>query len=225
MSKEIKIIPKEEMKNMDFDYSKVDKQTKNLMEKAIETMEVATKNTKLVIGEQLSMVQKQLAGNNQYDGLFQKWFTAVGLKKDVVYDCIHYYELVIANIDNQMLKELAFSKVIELHKLKDNEKKQKAIIEKAPLPEMTVKQIGKLVKEVQDGKEVTDELIAEISQKEIGSKTNLATFVKSASDLIKDLENQKQEIPEEDISKVLKLIEKVKEACSITKKDKKMEIN
>ena len=85
--------------------------------------------------------------------------------------------------------------------------------------------VEKLVKEVQDGKEVTNELIAEISSKEIGSKTNLATFVKSASDLIKDLENQKREIPEEEISKVLKLIEKVKEVCSITKKDKKMEVN
>lgn len=205
------IIKKEEIQ--DFDYSTVDEETGNMMKQAVETMATVTQNTKKVLGEQLSKVQKKLAGNNQYDGFFGKWYSALGLKKDVVYDCIHYYEVLVANSDNQKLQELSFSKVCQLHTLQNEKELQKDVINKVPLKNMKVKQVEELVKEVNIRKEVTDEIIEEIMQKDDKPNSSLKNFVKVANAFIETLENQNSEMKQEEVENVVKLIGKINELC------------
>ncbi len=212
MSKEL-ITKKEENQKIKFDYSIVDKETEDIMRKSVEKIYTLKENIKKSLGEEFGKVQKQLAGKNQYNGFFEKWYTSMGFKRDFVYDCIHYCQVLIANSENKMIQELAFSKVCELSKIKDDNGLQKQVIEKAPLKEIKVKQVAELVKEVNKRKEVTDELIEEICNKADESNNNFKQFVKTTITFIEDLKEQKEELTDEKSKEVMKLVEEIKELC------------
>lgn len=210
------MVKNQENKIIGFDYSQIkNAKIEQIMKQAEEKMEIATQNVKFVMGEQLSKVQDTLAGNNQYDGYFTKWFLSLGLKKDTVYNCINYYQVIVDNSDNQKkLEKVSFTKVCEVAKLKDNNELQKEVIEKAPLEEMKVKQVEELVKEVNEKQEVTDELIAEICNKTNDNNTKLNKFIKTTTSFIEDLREQKEEMTKANFEEVIKLVEEVKELCS-----------
>lgn len=218
------IIKDEQTKEITFDYTRVDEETAKIMKNAKETMFIAKQNTKYVFGQQLSEVQKKLRGKNQYDGFFEKWYESLNLKKDFVYDCINYYEVLVANSDNQMLKKLQFSKVCEIAKLKNDIELQKQVIDKAPLPEMKLKQVEELVKEVKVKKKLTNKLISEIMQKDDKLNSNLKNFIKVANAFIESLENQGQEMKQEEVENVLQLLEKLKELCPKVNENVKIEV-
>lgn len=207
------LIIKEKIDNLDFDYGTVDKETENIMKQAVDKMCLITQNTKFVMGEQLNMVQERLAGNNQYDGFFGKWYSALGLKKDVVYDCINYYKVLVANSENEMIQELSFSKVCEVAKIKGDIELQKEVIEKAPLKEMKVKQVTELVKQVNSRKEVTEELINEIMKKNDETNTSLKNFMKVTNVIVDKI--KEKNMSKEDIEKILKVINELKDLCSM----------
>ena len=207
------LIIKEKIEDIDFDYKTVDEETGNIMQQAVDKMRVVTQNTRLVMGEQLNIVQEKLAGNNQYDGFFGKWYSALGLKKDVVYDCINYYKVLIANSENQMIQELSFSKICEVAKIKEDIELQKEVIEKAPLKEMKVKQLAELVKQVNLRKEVTEELINEIMQKNDEKNSSLKNFMKVTTVIIDKI--KEKNMSKEDIEKILKVINELKDLCSM----------
>lgn len=215
MSKEITTITKEEIKNKEigFDYKLVDNETAQCMKSATERIAMLREKTQKNLGELFSTVQKKLSGNNQYNGYFGKWYTTLGFKKDFVYNCIDYYNLLIGNLDNQKIQELSFSKGCEVAKLKDTPDLQQEVIALAPLKEMKVKLIEKLVKEVKDKKEVTEELIEEICNKANESNNNFKQFVKTTTTFIKNLKEQKEEMTEANFEVIIKLVEEVKELC------------
>lgn len=207
------LIIKEKIDNLDFDYGTVDKETENIMKQAVDKMCLITQNTKFVMGEQLNMVQERLAGNNQYDGFLGKWYSALGLKKDVVYDCINYYKVLVANSENEMIQELSFSKVCEVAKIKGDIELQKEVIEKAPLKEMKVKQVTELVKQVNSRKEVTEELINEIMKKNDETNTSLKNFMKVTNVIVDKI--KEKNMSKEDIEKILNVINELKDLCSM----------
>lgn len=201
------------IKGKEFDYSKVDAETRECMQQATQNIYLLREKTRKALGEQLSIVQKKLAGKNQYNGFFEKWYTGLGFKKDFVYDSINYYELLIANSENQMLQNLSISKVCEIAKLKEDEELQKEIIDKAPLDEMKTKQVAELVKEVSEKKEITEELIKEICDKTDKNNTNVTKFIKTTTSFIEELKDQKEKIKEDNLKAIIKLVEEVKELC------------
>lgn len=218
MSKEnLEVITKEDKKSevVKFDYKLVDNETAKCMKSATEKIGMLREKTQKNLGELFSTVQKKLAGNNQYNGYFGQWYSSLGFKKDFVYNCISYYELLIGNSDNQKIQELSFSKGCEVAKLKDTPDLQQEVIELAPLKEMKVKLVEKLVNKVKERNEVTEDLINEIWQDENTTNTNLDKFVKVTNLFIKDLKEQAETISKENFGEVLKLVEEVKELCVI----------
>ena len=185
------------------------------MKSAVESIFILKEKTQKSLGKQFSIVHKKLAGNNQYDGFFGKWYNSLGFKKDFVYACINYYELLIDNNENQKLQEVSFSKVCKLIKLKETPKLQKEVIELAPLQKMKVKQIAELVNEVKERQEVTNELIEEICNDTNEQNIKLKKFVKVTTSFINDLKEQSEEMSKDNIEEVLKLVDEVKELCSI----------
>ncbi len=93
------------LENKEFDYNLVDNQMANYLQKK----EVEIKNifarAYTDIGKVLAEAQERLSGNNQYDGMFYKWFSSLGFKKDKVYSLISRYKLLIGNSDKQDLIE------------------------------------------------------------------------------------------------------------------------
>lgn len=93
------------IENKEFDYAEVDKGTADLLkQKEFEIKNIFSK-AYTDIGRILFEAQEQLSGNNQYDGVFYKWFTSLGFKKDKVYSLISRYKLLIGNSDKQVLIE------------------------------------------------------------------------------------------------------------------------
>lgn len=218
MSKEnLEIITKEDKKSevVKFDYKLVDNETAECMKSATEKIDMLREKTQKNLGELFSTVQKKLAGNNKYDGYFGKWYESMGFKKDFVYSCINYYELLVGNPENKKIQELSFSKGCEVAKLKDTPDLQKEVIKIAPLKEMKVKLVEKLVKEVKERNEITEDLIKEICQDGSTTNSNLDKFVKATSSFIKDLKEQAETLSKENLEEVLKLVEELKELCVI----------
>jgi len=218
MSKDLEIITTKEDKKSEvvkFDYKLVDNETAECMKSATEKIDMLREKTQKSLGELFSTVQRKLAGKNKYDGYFGKWYESMGFKKDFVYSCINYYELLVGNPENKKVQELSFSKVCEVAKLKETPDLQKEVIEIAPLKEMKVKQVEKLVNEVKARKEVTEDLIKEICQDGSTTNSNLDKFVKATNSFIKDLKEQAETLSKENFEEVLKLIEEVKELCVI----------
>lgn len=216
MSKEnLEVITKEDKKSevVKFDYKLVDNETAKCMKSATEKIGMLREKTQKSLGELFSTVQEQLAGNNQYNGYFGKWYTSLGFKRDFVYHCIDYYKLLIENPDNQKIQELSFSRAYEVAKLKDTPDLQKELIELAPLKEIKVKLVEKLVNEVKARNEVTEDLINEICQNK--NTINLDKFITVTNSFIKDLKEQAETLSKEKLQEVLKLVEKLKELCVI----------
>lgn len=80
-----------------FDYSAVDEDTANYLRKA--TARIA--NSYADIGAVLAEAQERLAHNN--NGVFEKWYTSIGMKRDTVYNFIR-----IHNFRNEMLNSSEF---------------------------------------------------------------------------------------------------------------------
>lgn len=223
MSKELTTIKKDEpnVKREGFDYGKVDSETGKCMKQAVEKIILLREKTRKTLGEQFSIVQDKLAGNNQYNGFFEKWYESLGFKKDFVYDSINYYKLLIANPDNQMIQKLSISKICEVAKLKEKEELQKEVIERAPLDKMKTKQVTELVKEVKEKQEVTDALIQAICANGNEDNCNVEKFISATNTLIKELKDQA--MPKEKLEKVLKVINEVQDLCTIEENNKEVE--
>lgn len=218
MSKDLEIITTKEDKENEvvkFDYTQVDNETAKCMKDATEKIDMLREKTQKSLGELFSTVQKKLARNNKYDGYFGKWYESMGFKKDFVYSCINYYELLVGNPENKKVQELSFSKGCEVAKLKDTPDLQQEVIELAPLKEMKVKLVEKLVKEVKERQEVTEDLINEICEDDSTTNSNLNKFVKITNSFIKDLKEQEETLSKENFEQVLKLVEQVKQLCVI----------
>ena len=57
------------------------------------------------LGKIFKETQEKLTGNNQYDGLFYKWFKSLNFTNDFVYKLINRYSLLIRFSDKQNLIE------------------------------------------------------------------------------------------------------------------------
>lgn len=93
------------LENEEFDYEEIDIGTAELLKrKEFEIKNIFSK-AYTDIGRILFEAQEELSGKNQYDGVFYKWFTSLGFKKDKVYSLISRYKLLIGNSDKQILIE------------------------------------------------------------------------------------------------------------------------
>lgn len=57
------------------------------------------------LGRELSEARDRIAGSNQYDGVFEKWYTTLGFNRKMVNRLIQRYELVVTNCHKQDLIE------------------------------------------------------------------------------------------------------------------------
>ncbi len=174
---------------INFDYSKIDEETSTIMKNAEVSMQVSAVNTRYVFGEQLCKVQDKLAGNNQYNGYFEEWYSALGLKKSFVYDTINYYK-VVCQTNSQKILNLPITKVKELAKLTFDQ--QKEVIENVPLDELDREQVRELTKKVKEAGQYNEDLLNEIRQKDDKIKTKEA----EAQQLQEEKDKKDQEIAE-----------------------------
>lgn len=155
---------------INFDYSQYDEETVNVMQDAENIMQVSGANVKMIWGEQLSRVREQLVTKNSYDGkCFEKWFTALNLRKNFVYDTISYYKTRVGCANTSLLDGLSDSKISAIGKLPEN--LQQDVLKNAPIKEMTARDVRTLTRQVNKSGEYSPDLIEQIKQKDQKIKT------------------------------------------------------
>ncbi len=101
----------------EFKYDLVDQSTAEFLKQKEFNMREIVGKAYTELGRELKEAQEKLAGNNQYNGLFEKWLKAIGFKKMTAYNLIHRFELVVQNLDDQtLLEELPVSLTYEIAK-------------------------------------------------------------------------------------------------------------
>lgn len=88
-----------------FNYSQLQPEMANFLREKETNMKEIVGSAYTRIGKELKEAKDRLAGDNQYNGYFQKWYESLGFKKDKVYSLINRYELVLGNSDKQDLIE------------------------------------------------------------------------------------------------------------------------
>src|SRR5699024_1640892 len=85
-----------------FKYEQLDESTADFLRQKESNMRQIVGKAYTELGKELYEAQQRLAGNNQYDGVFEKWYTYLGWKKRTVYDLINRYnELVQLSHDQK----------------------------------------------------------------------------------------------------------------------------
>ena len=159
------------LENEEFDYGEIDSGTAELLKrKEFEIKNIFSK-AYTEIGRILFEAQEELSGKNQYDGVFYKWFSSLGFKKDKVYSLISRYKLLIGNSDKQILIEnLPLSLSYEISK------------ESCPL-ELKEKVFSGQIKTLKEFKEE--------KEKGTGIELNHAEIIISAKELEDEVQNVK----------------------------------
>lgn len=202
------LIDLEMINSSNFDYSKLDNDTSNKLQRIATNISATTSNMKYSIGEQLNNAQELLSKNGY--GCFGDWIESYGLKKRTAYNCINYYKVFVQNLHNQkQLKELSDSKIYELGKL--NQEQQKEILENANLSEMTTKEVKELTKKLKQKEAHTEELQKQIQEKELQ--------INKLKDDMKNIQIPEKEIIEKEVIKEV-VPESIKSQVECLEKEK-----
>lgn len=105
------------IKESGFDYSLVDPEMADFLRERENNIKDKAADVFLYWGRELKKAQEKLAGNNQHDGVFQKWYESMGFKKQSVYNYMNYSELVVQRLDeHDQIKRLPKKLVYEIAK-------------------------------------------------------------------------------------------------------------
>ena len=151
-----------------FDYSVLDGKTSKELQKIATAISAINSNTKYLVGEELAKAQELLAKNGY--GCFGEWIESYGMKRRTAYNCINYYKVFVQQLHEQKkLKQLSDRKVYALAKLEP--KQQREVLENIDLKSMSSQEVENLTKKLKKEKELSNELQAEIKEKEKQIKT------------------------------------------------------
>lgn len=101
-----------------FDYKRLDTETAEFLRKKELNMREIVGRAYTELGRELKEAQERLARQgSKYDGIFEKWYTALGFKRQRVYDLINRYNL-LQNSEElyEMLEDLPVSLTYEIAK-------------------------------------------------------------------------------------------------------------
>lgn len=89
-----------------FKYEQLDGETADFLRQKESNMREIVGKAYTELGKELTEARDRLAGSNQYDGVFEKWYTTVlGMNRKMVNRLIQRYELVVTNCHKQELLE------------------------------------------------------------------------------------------------------------------------
>lgn len=193
--------------NNNFDYSILDGNTSEELQKIATEISAISSNTKYLIGEKLAKAQELLSKNGY--GCFSEWIESYGLKRRTAYNCIDYYKVFVQNLHKQKeLEKLSDTKIYELAKLQSQQ--QKEVLENVDLESKTVQEVKELTKQIKAEQEYSNELQEAIRDKERKIQ-NLENEIKNVQPEIIEKEIVKEIIPTELLEEKEKLENEIKE--------------
>ncbi|MGW7765245.1 hypothetical protein, partial [Bacillus velezensis] len=162
-------------------------------------------------------------GNNQYNGLFERWCNSIGLKKDLVYRLINRFKLIANCEDQKIIEDLPVSLTYEIAKPSSESTEPKKQAKEAVLngEVKTLKEYkeleAKLRKAEEDNCLLETKLKREKEKKTVVEKVIDNTDYKQIDALKKELEYQNKKY--ENISKQKLILEQQLERSDVKVKE------
>ncbi|KXZ22339.1 hypothetical protein P4T89_13030 [Bacillus nakamurai] len=209
----------------EFKYDLVDQSTADFLKQKEFNMREIVGKAYTKLGRELKEAQEHLASHNKYQGVFEKWFRSIGLKRDAVWRLINRYDL-IANCDNiekGLLEDLPVSLTYEIAKPSSESTESKKQAKKAVLngEVKTLKEYkeleAKLRKAEEDNKNLSYELSQEKKNRTVVEKVIDNTDYKQIDTLKKELEYKNKKY--ENLSKQKMILEQQLERSDVKVKE------
>ncbi|AOA54442.1 MULTISPECIES: hypothetical protein [Bacillus] len=209
----------------EFKYDLVDQSTADFLKQKEFNMREIVGKAYTKLGRELKEAQEHLASHNKYQGVFEKWFRSIGLKRDAVWRLINRYDL-IANCDNiekGLLEDLPVSLTYEIAKPSSESTESKKQAKKAVLngEVKTLKEYkeleAKLRKAEENNKNLSYELSQEKKNRTVVEKVIDNTDYKQIETLKKELEYKNKKY--ENLSKQKMILEQQLERSDVKVKE------
>lgn len=111
-----------------FDYSKLENDISDYLQDKETKMRLCMGNAYTELGKHLSDARDKLA--DHHEGVFEKWYTALGFKRDRVYNLINRYNYVLRNSEDiPAFEELPLSLSYEVARPSINPELKKAVLD------------------------------------------------------------------------------------------------
>lgn len=196
-SKEVILITN--LQNATFNYNQLDTGTANFLKEKELNIQTIASNMATQVGKELKDARDMLAGNNQYDGVFEKWYTSIGFKKRTVYNLINYHNLVVQNLHNQnLIESLPKSLVYEIAKPSADEELKEKVLE----GDITTL---KEYKELKASKEEAEQRAKELEHQIADMQEELTTF-KTLLNKERIKNKQEPEVIEKEVVKKIEVV-------------------
>ncbi|WP_028559833.1 hypothetical protein [Paenibacillus pinihumi] len=117
-----------------FDYGQLDGKTADFLRSKERKMREIVGKAYTELGRELKEAQEALAGNNQYDGYFERWLLSIGMNRMQASRLIHRYVLVTKCDEQQeLLEDLPVSLTYEIAKPSSGDSESKRLAKSAVL--------------------------------------------------------------------------------------------
>src|SRR5690625_4440160 len=179
----------------EFDYSILDKDTADFLKEKERNMSEIVGNAYTLLGKELKEAQVKLAGKNQYDGIFERWFTSKGYKKQTVYNLINRYELV-QSLDEQTrvkIEELPLTLTYEMSKPSAKEEVNQAVFDGDIRTHKEYKEMERKLKQAQQAKQQAE---AQAEQAKKSEEIALKKLEEAESKEPEIIERTKEVVPD-----------------------------
>ncbi|APD21214.1 hypothetical protein [Bacillus subtilis] len=207
----------------EFKYDLVDQSTADFLKQKEFNMREIVGKAYTELGRELKEAQEKLAGNNQYNGLFERWCNSIGLKKDLVYRLINRFKLIANCEDQKIIEDLPVSLTYEIAKPSSESTDSKKQAKEAVLngEVKTLKEYkeleAKLRKAEEDNKNLSYELSQEKKNRTVVEKVIDNTDYKQIDTLKKELEYKNKKY--ENLSKQKMILEQQLERSDVKVKE------
>ncbi|CAF1853564.1 hypothetical protein [Bacillus subtilis] len=209
----------------EFKYDLVDHSTAEFLKQKEFNMREIVGKAYTELGRELKEAQEKLAGNNHYNGMFEKWLKSIGVKKATAYKLIQRFNLLLVhNVDEQeLLEDLPVSLTYEIAKPSSESTESKKQAKEAVLKGevKTLKEYkeleAKLRKAEEDNKNLSYELSQEKKNRTVVEKVIDNTDYKQIDTLKKELEYKNKKY--ENLSKQKMILEQQLESSDVKVKE------
>lgn len=170
-----------------FDYQLLDAETAQFLKMKELNMRSIASTMINQLSKELVEAQEKLAGNNQYDGMFEKWYTSLGFKKRTVYNYINRYKYIARATDAQaeFIEGLPSSLTYEMSKPSADPEINKKVFDKDITSFKEYKKIEKENKELQQKVKDLEEREPEIVEKTIEKIPDDYEYLKDSNEKLR----------------------------------------
>lgn len=191
-----------ELQEVKFDYKQLDEDTASFLQQKENNMREIVGKAYTNLGKELKEAQDELAGKNQYDGMFEKWLSSIGFNKVQANRLINRYELVTkCNDQKEMLEDLPVSLTYEISKPSANKELTEMVLNEEIKTLKQYKELETKLEDEQKKRKMAEEMLKRIEEEAKENKHKDEEEKRKLNQLLQEAETRNPKVIEKEIIK------------------------